>query len=1026
MDRIQTEESPMLRFVGYVWAWLGPASKSFDLLRISALSAAIGFFLLYVGNIGVENGSSLNVEWAEAIVNGTKLVGNKAFYLNEVGMPLIILVSGYTFTHSLVGLIIIQTLMAMSLPALAYLTLRPWFPKTAYVTAIVSIISLSPFLLMKTFHHDEPYMFFMMLGLSLINRYVWSQRPINLYAMTFVTILYSLIRQAGRGIYPFLVLACLLESSRRNYRHLVICVLAFIVANVAYLHYRESMLGRLPFLGTQIFENVYFNSAEYGVRLSADFGPNMKTIIDRMYKCSLPSPAQSKKFHEYLPPNVASFAQDNFYRYTAEEMVDKFFTVPNFTYYYLLVDQCLGNDLEANNRILIGATLEVARARPFYVISYIARNVWLLMFDPGWTHAQYSTLPLVKEGLHFPFGGATTAGWGVVAEPILSSTALHEAAFLPLVRQPAFVRHFYLAMEQVWARYYHSTTVILGILTCVTWVSTAIGLLARLFRSARLRRWSDLWLGDRVLTSSLAASILLVTNIGTTAVFVEALYRYDFSLLMLKFILAGVGCAVVVNLVRAAATRRIPAATDQFDVPDPYFAAVASTQRGVGASNWAATGALKSLGYQASGLLRSPAGAYGIGIALLCLLTLVGYEFFNRQVSSPAEPFVAADANSPASSLDELPQLPAGMRWDVIWGLNAQAVAGPSAVAGQTPLRLTAVPSNSRHAVAVQVQGSVPGVYRAKVWVKAAAGTDVQLQVRDAVDPRTGTADEGVARFDLVAGSASSAEGNVLATGSERTADGWEMVWVDLRSGDGQVYVTVGLIGAVNNKDGSNLQLTLGGIAVAPTAAAEANARGGAPESSGTDGETTVDDLPLLPSPAQWDFISGLRATPLDGPRIVDGQTPIQLTAVLPDGRHMLAMHLQGLVAGTVYRATVWLEAPVKTNAELAVRDSVDPQTGKAHESDVRFDLASGTPLTVQGNVLGQGIEHGHDDWLKLWVDFRTADGQLFVTVGMLEAGSNSQVFKSAGQQLTFGGIDVEPRPEATESGRSPPDTTTR
>jgi rubredoxin len=41
--------------------------------------------------------------------------------------------------------------------------------------------------------------------------------------------------------------------------------------------------------------------------------------------------------------------------------------------------------------------------------------------------------------------------------------------------------------------------------------------------------------------------VLLLANIGITAVFEDPLYRYDFSLLMFKVMLAGIGCAIVLH-----------------------------------------------------------------------------------------------------------------------------------------------------------------------------------------------------------------------------------------------------------------------------------------------------------------------------------------------------------------------------------------------------------------------------------------------------------------------------------------------
>jgi hypothetical protein len=169
--------------------------------------------------------------------------------------------------------------------------------------------------------------------------------------------------------------------------------------------------------------------------------------------------------------------------------------------------------------------------------------------------------------------------------------------------------------------------------------------------------------------------------------------------------------------------------------------------------------------------------------------------------------------------------------------------------------------------------------------------------------------------------------------------------------------------------------------------------------------ETRLNELPQLPGATQWDLIEGLEAVASPGPQLAECQTPLQLTAVATDGRHRLGIHFRNLAAGGIYRAMVWIKGPAGTKVQVQVRDSIDPQSGKAHVGEVRYDLATGTALMAQGNALAEGVEQAADDWRKVWVNLRTADGQIFVNLGMIEAGTNSPVFKGVGQQLTFGGI---------------------
>ena len=44
---------------------------------------------------------------------------------------------------------------------------------------------------------------------------------------------------------------------------------------------------------------------------------------------------------------------------------------------------------------------------------------------------------------------------------------------------------------------------------------------------------------------------------------------------------------------------------------------------------------------------------------------------------------------------------------------------------------------------------------------------------------------------------------------------------------------------------------------------------------------------------------------------------------------------------------------------------------------------------------------------MKLWVDLRSKDGQIFALIGLLEGPNNRHVFTAAGQSVIFGGFEI-------------------
>ena len=513
-------------------------------MRIFLVSAIVGFFYLYFGAFELEPGAADYENWADTLVSGKSLVGQSELYIRDIGMPLIMLIGGFPFTHSLIGVTIIQALMGMTIPLLAYSAIRPWFPRAAYYTAIASAICLAPFILFKTIHHDQPYIFLSVLSIWLVNRYIYTMRPAYLYGLTLTAWALSLIRLVGKLVYPFVLAVCFLErkeSSKRQYIHYLASMLIFIGCTFGYSIYKDRILGNPPSaIGSLVFRDIYLNSVEFGVKLSSDLGPNMKLVVERAYQGLLPSPAEAEALKR-SPWATPEFMAEHFYKYKADELLDHIFSVPNWEYYDYLISST------ADDHALLMASIEVALAHPLYVIKFTIRNAWQLLYDPGWIHGEPDLIAQFRGGLFFPFGGETTAGRGNVGDRT-PDPSLREVSFIPLSRQPEWIKEFYYAIEMTWLQYYHPLTKVFCYFIFVTWFATCIGVSYRIVRTPALARWSELWLSKRVIPASLGTTVLLLTNVGITAAFEDPRYRYDFSLLMFKVMLAGIGCAVLLHV----------------------------------------------------------------------------------------------------------------------------------------------------------------------------------------------------------------------------------------------------------------------------------------------------------------------------------------------------------------------------------------------------------------------------------------------------------------------------------------------
>ncbi len=164
-----------------------------DRAKLTLLCTLAAIYFLFAAKTLLPGGAIHFVRYAEAIIQGTILAPEIAS--RDAGYPLLIILSGFPFSHSLIPLLLIQAGFAILLPLLIYEGLQRLSPMIAFYAGLASIAMLSPFYFMKMIHHDQTYIFFSTAMLCVLLIFVQTRRFRFLYLFTIFTIFASAARQ---------------------------------------------------------------------------------------------------------------------------------------------------------------------------------------------------------------------------------------------------------------------------------------------------------------------------------------------------------------------------------------------------------------------------------------------------------------------------------------------------------------------------------------------------------------------------------------------------------------------------------------------------------------------------------------------------------------------------------------------------------------------------------------------------------------------------------------------------------------
>ena len=296
--------------------FLPSRSWHIDAGKLAVLGLIVTTFFLFTSIYFFPGGAHHFTEYAVALVNGTKL--NTYVAQRDIGYPFLLLLSGYTIFGSFIGVTLIEAVFAILMPVLVYCSIRRASPAAALYAGAATILSLAPIYFFKWIHHDQAFVFFTILVIATLANFLQSRKNVFLYCFTIAALAASFTRPAGNLLFPVLLVVAYI-TVRGRIVHYLACLLIFISAATLYQWHRYEIFdmrnqASVPsYSGQQIFYNLYINSAELGIRISPDIGPNLKHVTEVLREKLQPNLRESvylQKLMGELPP---AFIEENVY-----------------------------------------------------------------------------------------------------------------------------------------------------------------------------------------------------------------------------------------------------------------------------------------------------------------------------------------------------------------------------------------------------------------------------------------------------------------------------------------------------------------------------------------------------------------------------------------------------------------------------------------------------------------------------------------------------------------------------------------
>lgn len=329
-----------------------------------------------IQHIGYTSDSTTYLQLAEFLLR-KRGAGNFLFFRTP-GYPLLMILGGVPFFDSFAGLLLIQAIMAILIPVLIYKTLMIISPRSAFLGAIFSMITLLPFAYSKVIMTEHAFIFTLVLSSYLVALYRKTGKPLYMYFTAFSILFLTFIRPSANFMFLIIFAFCFFFHLK-NWRHVIASFLIFFCITSAWsflvgLTANPLISGNiLSRINQSLFYHIYTKNTENKNYISAANG------------------SDSEKFHRdfstFVMQNHSAWADRAPARYftnfsdNPQEFIQNVYEKPNGYYFQLLpfaitTTAVLSGENLHMGRFLLKVSCEAIQRNPHLLFSFLQKYVF--------------------------------------------------------------------------------------------------------------------------------------------------------------------------------------------------------------------------------------------------------------------------------------------------------------------------------------------------------------------------------------------------------------------------------------------------------------------------------------------------------------------------------------------------------------------------------------------------------------------------------------------------------------------------